>query len=156
MLPAALDPQIKFFFVDEALDVKTLRGESHCSLSQGDALHLDALPGGTGDADLLVESSEQGDCSAGAHVLVAVRDLQAMSNHCHESLSAAAAQLSGGTAAKGLPAPPPSGARAGVSPLPPTELARQGQEVSGQIQQQQQQSAKLEADTRQDLETSLQ
>ena len=156
-IPTALDPTIEYFFVDEGLDVKTTRGDSHCALSQGVALHrVELVPPSAKEADLLVVSGLKGDCPTGTHVLVAIPDLQSMSNHCHESLGPALSKLAGGAGHHGLAGEPPSGVHFAVPEAGPAELAAKGKMADAAIAEQQTQSLKLESDTNADMQTSLQ
>jgi hypothetical protein len=147
LVPAMLDPSIRYYFVDDALDVLTIRGDSHCTLSKGDALYMSTpAPPNSAQAELLVSSSLKGDCPSGSHVAVNVADLQAMNNHCHESLSAAADRLASQGGQNGIPAPPPAGAHPA---LPGLQIAavENPSNTAALIAAQQAQATSLEADT---------
>ena len=104
--PPALDPGHTVFVVASTLDVGTPDG-NECELTPGDVIsRIDDTPDGNGNVQVRVTSSKQGDCAAGSKPLVAVTELQDMSNRFREQLDLGLKNLADNQGRNGLPAAP--------------------------------------------------
>lgn len=128
-------------------------GGQGCSLSQGDAVQLNAAPpADSTTASVVVRASKPLECPVGASVAVQLVDLQEMQNHMRESIGQGMAEMQSHAGQNGFPAipSPARGAQfssAFAASAPPPEpnissaIAQQSQEAdnaereaSGQLQ----------------------
>ncbi|MGB6431235.1 MAG: hypothetical protein WBF06_11660 [Candidatus Acidiferrales bacterium] len=108
VLPDALNPSERTFIADISLDEDTVDGGT-CSVGAGDVLtRVDTSPNAGQKVDVIVRSSQKGDCAAGIHVAVSVSDLQDMANHFHEKVDDGVDNLAKNQAQSGMPPAPPS------------------------------------------------
>ena len=139
--PGALDPTERVFVVSSDLNEPTTSGDE-CGLTPGDIItRLSDNPDANQNVNVSVLSAKQGDCAAGAQVLVAVQDLQDMHNHFQEQLGDGMGDLKKNQGTHGMPTAP--GAN-----VPPTNVA-DGQaqpdaDAQSQLQQQAQQADQTE------------
>jgi hypothetical protein len=107
-VPDALNPSERTFIADISLDAAARDG-ADCSVGPGDVL---TRVGNAADADqkvnVVVRSSQKGDCAMGTQVAVPVADLQDMANHFHEKVDDGVGQLTQNQGQNGMPAAPPA------------------------------------------------
>jgi DNA segregation ATPase FtsK/SpoIIIE-like protein len=139
--PGALDPTERGFVVSSDLNEPTTSGDE-CGLTPGDIItRLSDTPDANQNVNASVLSAKQGDCAAGAQVLVAVQDLQDMHNHFQEQLGDGMGDLKKNQGTHGMPKAP------GASTPPTTVADGQAQpdaDAQSQLQQQQQQAEQNE------------
>jgi hypothetical protein len=127
-LPPALDPAHTVFVVGSNLDVKAPDG-TECELTPGDVINrIDDTPNGENNVQVRVASSKQGDCRQGVKPMVAVAELQEMSNSFREQISAGLQHLAENNGKNGLPAAPDTTTVADANvpvPTPDTDASSQ-------------------------------
>jgi hypothetical protein len=143
-VPAALDPNTRYFVVSSALDLTTSDGVE-CALTQGDVIYR------TGDqpdddhmVDATVKSSKKDECAMGATVGVEVGDLQEMHNQLRIQMDAGLKELADKQGKNGLPAAPDTKTQAGEVPAPDPDKG-----VESDLKAQQQEADQAEADAKQ-------
>jgi hypothetical protein len=141
--PAALDPSVRTFIVANAL-AETLPDGSSCSLSQGDVLtRLSTDPDANSNINVLVTSSQSGDCTAGAQVPVGVQDLQDMHNEFAQKIDAGLQKLADNEGKGGIPTGPAAGQQKNADGQAAPDLT-----ATADLQQQQQDASAAEADVK--------
>jgi hypothetical protein len=120
--PAALDPANRTFIVDTDVTVEG-RG-TECNLTPGDVIvRLTDTPDAGNLVKASVSASKEGDCAAGASVLVKADELQEMYNHFQEQLDSGVGRLANKQGAKGMPKAPDTGTNASDVPAPKKKVA---------------------------------
>jgi hypothetical protein len=143
-VPSALDPNNRTFIVSTALDEQNADG-SACVLSQGDVLtRLGDNPDANGNVNVMVTSSQKGDCSSGAQLSISVNDLQDMLNDFNQKLDEGLQKLSQNAGQNGMPAAPPAGQQPNASGQGTPDTNAQSE-----LQSQQQDANQAESDVNQ-------
>ncbi len=143
-LPAALDPNQRTFIVSTALDEQNSDG-SACVLSPGDVLtRLTDTPDANGNVNVMVTSSQKGDCSSGDQFSISVQALQDMHNDFRQHVDDGLQKLSQSAGQNGMPAAPPAGQQPNASGqvTPDTKAA-------AELQSEQQEADQAESDVNQ-------
>ncbi|MGC1415434.1 MAG: hypothetical protein WA817_09145 [Candidatus Acidiferrum sp.] len=105
-VPAALDPAHRTFVVSTVLN-PALPDGTECSLSPGDVLtRIQDAPDANQNVNVLVSSSQKGDCASGAQVPVAVQDLQDMQNDFRAKIDEGLSQMAANQGKNGMPTGP--------------------------------------------------
>jgi hypothetical protein len=142
--PPALDPNISTFIVSTAL-TEQLPGGASCSLSTGDILtRISTDPDANQNVNVLVTSSQSGDCSSGAQVAVSVQDLQDMHNDFAAKIDAGLQKLADNQGKGGIPTGPAAGRQANADAQAQPDLT-----ATADLQQQQQDANAAETDVKQ-------
>lgn len=129
------------FVVSEPLNVATA-SQNNCSLSAGNVIRLNTVPGDDNPAaNLTVVASRRADCPAGAQVTVSLEDLAEMQNNFRAQLDAGLKTLHDQQGSGGLPVPPDSALA--TPPMAGPQLAPD-QNAQALLQQQQQEAAQAE------------
>ena len=116
-VPAALDPNIRYFVVSSNLDV-TSEGEE-CTLTPGDVIYRDDdTPDDDKMVDAVVKSAKKDECAVGAKIGVSVDDLQEMHNNLRQTMDEGLKKLAENSGKNGLPAAPDTKTTAGEVPAP--------------------------------------
>ncbi len=140
-LPAALDPNQRTFIVSTAIDEQNADG-SACVLSPGDVLtRITDTPDANGNVNVLVTSSQRGDCSSGSQFPISVQDLQDMHNDFRQKVDDGLQKLSQNAGQNGMPAAPPAGQQPNAA-----GQATPDANAAGQLQSQQQDANQAESD----------
>lgn len=143
-VPAALDPNTRYFVVSSNLDLTTSDG-GECELTQGDVLYR---TGDTPDDDKMVDAtvkaSKKDECAVGATVGVDVSDLQEMHNSLRQTMDAGLKELANNSGKNGLPTAPDTKTTAGEVPAPAPD-----NNVSDDLQQTQKEADQAEAEAQQ-------
>ena len=143
-VPAALDPNTRYFVVSTSLDVTTSE-EVECSLTPGDVVYR---TGDTPDEDKMVDatvkSTKKDDCALGATVGVDVSDLQEMHNNLRQTMDQGLKKLADNNGKNGLPAAPDTKTSQGEVPAPTPDS-----NVKDDIQQTQKEADAAEKDAQQ-------
>jgi hypothetical protein len=132
------DNQPHVFVAGSDLDLVSAAGQE-CGCSEGDVLRVMSAPPPSSDsasATILASKGGARECAQGDTVLVAVTDLQDMSNHMRETIDDGLSELQSNQGKNGLPAAPPSAIGAPtraafVADAPPPD-ASVGSEISQQ------------------------
>jgi hypothetical protein len=128
LVPAALDPNIRYFVVASDQDLTTSEG-TECTLTAGDVVYR---TGDTPDADNIVDaavkSSKKDECGVGATVGVQVSELQEMHNALRQTMDEGLKKLASNSGKNGLPAAPDTRTTDGEVP-PPTADANVAQDL---------------------------
>ncbi len=142
--PPALDPNLRTFIVATALSEPLPDGTS-CSLSTGDVLtRLSTDPDANQNVNVLVTSSQSGDCSSGVQVAVGVQDLQDMHNEFAQKIDAGLQKLADNQGKGGLPSGPAPGQTKNADGQAAPDLT-----ATADLQQQQQDANAAENDVKQ-------
>ena len=142
-VPAALDPNYTTFIVSAQLQ-EQLEGGPICSLSAGDIVtRIGTTPDANQKVNVLVTSSQKGDCQAGAQVAVLVQDLQDMHNDFAAKIDGGLKQLADNQGKNGIPAGPAGGGHANPDGTANTDLT-----ALADLQQQQQTADQTESDVK--------
>jgi hypothetical protein len=143
-VPAALDPNTRYFVVSSNLDLTTSDGDE-CELTQGDVIYR---TGDTPDDDRMVDAtvkaSKKDECSVGATVGVEVNDLQEMHNALRQTMDAGLKELANNSGKNGLPTAPDTKTTAGEVPAPAPDS-----NVADDLQQTQKEADQAEAEAQQ-------
>jgi hypothetical protein len=143
-LPAALDPNQRTFIVSTALDEQNPDG-SACVLSPGDVLtRVTDTPDANGNVNVLVTSSQKGDCSSGDQFSISVQALQDMHNDFRQHVDDGLQKLSQSAGQNGMPAAPPAGQTPNA-----TGQATPDTKAAAELQSQQQEADQAESDVNQ-------
>ncbi len=143
-MPAALDPNQRTFIVSTAIDEQNPDG-SACVLSPGDVLtRVTDTPDANGNVNVLVTSSQKGDCSSGSQFPISVQQLQDMHNDFRQQVDDGLQKLSQTAGQNGIPAAPPPG----LTPNPAGQ-ATPDPNAAAQLQSQQQEANQDESDVNQ-------
>lgn len=117
-VPAALDPNTRYFVVSTSLDVTTSE-DVECSLTPGDVVYR---TGDTPDEDRMVDATvkatKKDDCALGATVGIEVNDLQEMHNNFRQNMDQGLKKLAENNGKNGLPAAPDTKTTQGEVPAP--------------------------------------
>ena len=128
LVPAALDPNIRYFVVASDQDLTTSEG-TECALTPGDVVYR---TGDTPDADNIVDatvkSAKKDECAVGATVGVQVSELQEMHNALRQTMDEGLKKLAANSGKNGLPAAPDTHTTEGEVP-PPTADANVAQDL---------------------------
>jgi hypothetical protein len=143
-VPAALDPNTRYFVVSSNLDVTTSEGDE-CELTQGDVVYR---TGDTPDDDKMVDAavkaSKKDECAIGATVGVDVSDLQEMHNALRQTMDEGLKKLAENSGKNGLPVAPDTKTTAGEVPPPSPDS-----NVADDLQQTQKEADQAEAEAQQ-------
>ncbi len=143
-VPAALDPNHSVFIVSAPLQ-EQLEGGPTCSLSGGDILtRTSTTPDANQKVNVIVTSSQKGDCQAGSQVAVAVQDLQDMHNDFAMKIDGGLKQLADSQGKNGIPAGPAGAGHANADGTANVDLT-----AVADLQQQQQTADQTERDVMQ-------
>jgi len=117
-VPAALDPNTRYFVVSTGLDVTTSDGVE-CGLTPGDVVYR---TGDTPDEDKMVDatvkSTKKDDCALGVTVGIDTGDLQEMHNSFRQTMDQGLKKLADNAGKNGLPAAPDTKTTQGEVPAP--------------------------------------
>jgi len=143
-VPAALDPNTRYFVVSSSLDLTTSNGDE-CALTQGDVIYR---TGDTPDDDKMVDAtvkaSKKDECAIGATVGVEVSDLQDMHNALRQTMDEGLKKLAENSGKNGLPTAPDTKTTAGEVPPPAPDS-----NVADDLQQTQKDADQAEAEVQQ-------
>ena len=143
-VPAALDPNTRYFVVSSDVDATTADGVE-CGLTPGDVIYR------TGDkpdddhmVDATVKSSKKDDCAIGVTIGVDTADLQEMHNQLRIQMDAGLKELADKQGKNGLPAAPDTKTQAGEVPAPAPDTS-----VASDLKAQQQEADQAETEAKQ-------
>jgi hypothetical protein len=143
-VPAALDPNTRYFVVSSDLDLTTSDG-AECALTPGDVLYrVGDTPDDDHMVDATVKSSKKDECAIGATVGVEVGDLQEMHNQLRIQMDAGLKELAAKQGKNGLPAAPDTKTQAGEVPAPSPDKG-----VESDLKSQQQEADQAESEAQQ-------
>src|ERR1035438_7228419 len=139
-VPAALDPNTRYFVVSSDVDATTSDGVE-CGLTPGDVVYRTGdKPDDDNMVDATVKSSKKDDCAIGVTIGVAVDDLQEMHNQLRIQMDAGLKELADKQGKNGLPAAPDTKTQAGEVPPPSPDT-----NVKSDLEQQKKDAAQVEA-----------
>jgi len=143
-VPAALDPNTRYFVASADVDATTSEG-AECGLTPGDVIYR------TGDSpdddhmvDATVKSSKKDDCAIGVTIGVSVDDLQEMHNQLRIQMDAGLKELASKQGKNGLPAAPDTKTRDGEVPPPSPDTS-----VADDLKAQKKEADEAEAEAQQ-------
>ncbi|MGH9453642.1 MAG: hypothetical protein ACRD2O_06685, partial [Terriglobia bacterium] len=143
-VPAALDPAHRTFVVSAVINPAMPDG-TECSLSPGDVLtRIQDTPDANQNVNVLVSSSQKGDCASGAQVPVAVQDLQDMQNDFRAKIDDGLDQMAKDQGKNGMPGGPAANKKASPDGQVQADLT-----VGDQLKAQQQTADQTEQDVNQ-------
>ena len=143
-VPAALDPNTRYFVVSSNLDLTTSEGDE-CELTHGDVIYRTGdTPDDDRMVDAVVKASKKDECAVGATVGVEVNDLQEMHNGLRQTMDAGLKELANNSGKNGLPTAPDTKTTAGEVPAPAPD-----NNVADDLQKTQTDADQAEADAQQ-------
>jgi len=143
-LPQALDPKSRTFIVSNTLS-QTMADGTACSLSSGDVVtRIGDTPDANQNVNVMVTSSQNGDCPTGTQTPMSVQDLQDMQNDFQQKINTGMQSLADNQGKNGMPSSPPPNPTA-----VPDGTAQPDPDAASQINQTDQSAAQAEADVQQ-------
>lgn len=139
-IPAALEPHNRVFIVSRIVSAQRADGQE-CSLSPGDVLtRITDAPEVSLNVQVLVVTSQSGECSSGTKFAMSLQELQDMHNDFREKLESGLQSLAENRGKNGIPAGPAPGGHANAD-----GVAAADKNAAIELQQQQ-----IEADNTED------
>ena len=143
-VPAALDPNTRYFVVSTDQDLTTSDG-TECALTAGDVVYRnDDTPDDDHMVDTLVKSSKKDECAMGATVGEDVSDLQDMHNSLRQTMDEGLKEMAANAGKKGFPPAPDTKTTTGEVPAPTPDA-----NVADDLQATQKDADQAEADANQ-------
>jgi hypothetical protein len=140
-IPAALDPNTRYFVVSSDQDLTTSEG-TECTLTPGDVVYRTGdTPDDDNMVDATVKSAKKDECAVGATVGVDVGDLQEMHNNLRQTMDEGLKKLAENAGKNGLPAAPDTKTTEGEIPAPAADS-----NVADDLQQTQKDADQAEAE----------
>jgi len=145
-VPEALDPKVRTFIVSHTLSQQTADG-TMCSLASGDVLtRIANAPDAEQNVLVLVTSSQSNDCQPGTQLAVPLQELEDMHNDFRQKIDAGLQTLADNQGKNGMASGPPA------DPKPVEEgQAQPDTDAAVQLDQQQQDADKAEAEVQQSM-----
>jgi hypothetical protein len=143
-VPAALDPNIRYFVVANNEDLTDADG-NECSLTGGDVVYRTSeTPDDDHMVDTTVKASRKDECAIGATVGVSTDDLMDMYNNLRQNMADGMKELAAKNGKNGLPKSPDTATTGGEIPAPTPDS-----NVQDDLKQAQSDADAAEADAKQ-------
>jgi hypothetical protein len=111
-VPVVLDSRYRVFVVSRIVNGQTSDGQE-CNLTPGDVItRISDVPDRSLSVQVLVTTSQTGECSPGTNLAMSLQDLQDLHNDFRENLDSGLQVLADNAGKKGMPRGPASGAHA--------------------------------------------